>query len=56
MCIGWRFALQEAKITLVVLYQRYTFELSPGQVPLQLQQNLTLAPKGGLWATPVARR
>ena len=54
-CIGWRFAVQEAKIALVRLYQHYTFELAPGQVPLQLQQNLTLAPKGGLWVTPIVR-
>lgn len=49
MCIGWKFALQEAKIALVRLYQRYTFELTPGQIPLKVQQNLTLSPKGGVY-------
>jgi cytochrome P450 len=32
MCIGWRFALNEAKIALVRLHQRFSFELRPGQV------------------------
>lgn len=48
MCIGWRFALQEAKISLVRLYQHQTYRLLPGQVPLALQQNLTLSPKNGV--------
>lgn len=34
-CIGQRFALEEAKITLVKLYQKFTFELQPGQVSEQ---------------------
>ncbi|KAI8476255.1 MAG: cytochrome P450, CYP711 clan [Monoraphidium minutum] len=55
MCIGWRFALNEAKIALVRLHQRFTFDLQPGQVPLQLRQGLTLSPANGVWVTPVAR-
>jgi hypothetical protein len=37
LCIGWRFALQEARLVLIKLYQNFTFELAPGQVPLQVR-------------------
>jgi cytochrome P450 len=55
MCIGWKFALQEAKIALIRLYQNQTYELLPGQVPLPLQQNLTLAPKNGVRVRVIPR-
>lgn len=55
MCIGWRFALQEAKIALVRLYQHQTYKLLPGQEPLALQQNLTLSPKYGVKVHVVPR-
>ncbi|EFJ47190.1 hypothetical protein VOLCADRAFT_121020 [Volvox carteri f. nagariensis] len=55
MCIGWRFAMQEAKVALAMLYQRLRFELEPGQVPLETVSALTLAPKDGLWVRPVPR-
>ncbi len=36
ICPGSRFALTEAKMTLVRIYQKFTLELQPGQVgPLQ---------------------
>ena len=41
-------ALKEAKIALVRLYQHQTYQLLPGQDPLQLQLNLTLSPKHGV--------
>ncbi|KXZ54675.1 hypothetical protein GPECTOR_4g741 [Gonium pectorale] len=56
MCIGWKFAVQEAKIALACLYRRLRFELEPGQVPLPVVAALTLAPRDGLWVRPVARR
>jgi hypothetical protein len=31
------------------LYQQYTFELEPGQVPLKVRQNLTLGPADGVF-------
>jgi len=46
---------QEAKIALIRLHQRFTFELQPGQVPLALRQGLTLSPAKGVWVTPVVR-
>ncbi|KIZ06916.1 cytochrome P450 [Monoraphidium neglectum] len=55
MCIGWRFALNEAKIALVRLHQRFSFELRPGQVPLKLRQGITLSPADGVWVRPIAR-
>jgi hypothetical protein len=48
-------ALQEAKIALVRLYQDQTYRLQPGQVPLALQQNITLSPRNGVWVTVVPR-
>lgn len=47
--------LQEAKIALVRLYQDQTYQLQPGQVPLALQQNITLSPRNGVWVTVVPR-
>lgn len=47
--------LQEAKISLVRLYQHQTYELLPGQEPLALQQNLTLSPKHGVKVRVIPR-
>jgi hypothetical protein len=47
--------VQEAKIALVRLYQHQTYELLPGQVPLAVQQNLTLSPKNGVHVRVVPR-
>ncbi|GLC67191.1 hypothetical protein PLESTF_000527500 [Pleodorina starrii] len=55
MCIGWKFAVQEAKIALARLYQRLRFELEPGLSPMVAAAALTLAPKDGLWVRPVLR-
>jgi hypothetical protein len=41
-------ALQEVVTALVRLYQRYTFELQPGQVPLPVKQTFALIPAQGL--------
>ncbi|KAK9828027.1 hypothetical protein WJX81_001818 [Elliptochloris bilobata] len=54
-CIGMRFAKQEAHITLARLFQRFTFELSPGQVPLAIKSPFTLAPRDGVFVRPVLR-
>ncbi len=34
---------------------RFTFELSPGQVPLAVVSPFTLAPKEGIFVRPVPR-
>lgn len=46
---GMRFALEEAVITLVRFYQKFTFELSSGQVPLELGVGTTQGPKDGVF-------
>eukprot|EP00798_Chlamydomonas_sp_ICE-L_P029083 gene29083-32294_t len=47
-CIGWRFAVQEAKMALVRMYRQYTFELDPGQERLQVKYGMTQSPKNGV--------
>ena len=47
--------MQEAKIALIRLYQNQTYELMPGQVPLALQQNLTLSPRNGVKVRVIPR-
>ncbi len=42
-------------MALALLYQRLTFELEPGQVPLHVVAGITLAPRDGLWVRPVLR-
>jgi len=48
--------MQEAKITLVRLFQQYTFELKPGQEPLALRNTITLSPKNGVIVRPVPHK
>ena len=48
--------LQEAKITLVRLFQQYTFELKPGQEPLELRNTITLSPKKGVVVKPIPHK
>ncbi|PNH05177.1 hypothetical protein TSOC_008592 [Tetrabaena socialis] len=55
MCIGWKFAAQEAKVALALLYQRLRFELEAGQVPLLAATALTLGPRDGVWLLARAR-
>jgi carlactone C-19 oxidase len=59
MCVGSRFALQEARTAVALLHRRFAFELSeamhpPGQ-PLKLVSGLTLAPVGGVWVKVTPR-
>ena len=55
LCIGFRFAQEEALITLVRLFQRFTFDLEPGVAPLKMVHRLTLSPADGVRARVVAR-
>ncbi|GBF88848.1 cytochrome P450 [Raphidocelis subcapitata] len=55
LCIGYRFAKEEALIALVRLYQRFTFDLEPGVAPLRMVHRLTLSPADGVRARVVAR-
>jgi cytochrome P450 len=46
-----RFALLEATLAVVKLYQSFTFRLLPGQVPLKVRTVLTLGPADGVQVT-----
>mmetsp|Transcript_1357 Transcript_1357/g.4048 ORF Transcript_1357/g.4048 Transcript_1357/m.4048 type:complete len:577 (-) Transcript_1357:297-2027(-) len=50
-CVGLKLAYAEAKITLIRLYQYYTFRLTPGQVPLATKTTITYQPKNGVHVT-----
>lgn len=41
--------MEEATLALVRFYQKFTFELSPGQVPLELGTGTTQGPKDGVF-------
>ncbi|KAG6552999.1 hypothetical protein Mapa_005336 [Marchantia paleacea] len=48
-CLGKRFAAQEVKLTVVRLYQNFTFTLSPlTKVPLETQFGIAVRPKHGV--------
>lgn len=57
--MGYRFALEEAVITLAQLYRRFTFKLDaekhPEGEPLVLSSGITLSVKGGCWVAPMPR-
>ncbi|CAL8464544.1 g4079 [Coccomyxa elongata] len=56
VCIGQRLALMEAKIALAHVFRRFTFKLSPGQIPLSTECTLLLKPKHGVFVTPILRK
>jgi hypothetical protein len=58
MCVGYRFALQETRLTLAQLYRSYTFELEPGQVPLRVKTGITMSPEEGVFVRvrPIGER
>jgi len=47
-CVGVKLAYAEAVIALVRLYQRFTFNLAPGQVPLKTEAYISHRPKAGV--------
>jgi len=52
MCIGFKFALEELKLTLVSIFQRFTFRItSQTRVPLRLTPRVTMAPTDGIHVT-----
>lgn len=48
-------ATQEAKVTLIRLFSRLSFDLEPGQVPLPITYGITMTPRHGIWVRPRAR-
>jgi len=49
ICIGMKFALEEIKLTLLSILQRYELDLSPGQQPLKLGKGTTMGPADGIF-------
>lgn len=49
ICIGYKFSMQEAKMALILLYQKFTFEHSPAmEKPLALHFGIIRRPKYGV--------
>jgi hypothetical protein len=57
LCIGYKFALNEAKTVLVSLWQRYDFELDTARTPDPplLRPGITLGYREGLWCKVLPR-
>jgi hypothetical protein len=57
LCIGYKFALNEAKTVLVSLWQRYDFELDTARTPEPplLRPGVTLGYREGLWCKVLHR-
>jgi cytochrome P450 len=57
LCIGYKFALNEAKTVLVSLWQRYDFALDPQRTadPPLLRPGITLGYRDGLWCKVLPR-
>jgi cytochrome P450 len=60
MCIGHRFAMEEAKLALIRVYRRLTFKLVEEKLPpggeLAIQVGIVLKPKNGMWVVPHIRQ
>ncbi|GCB78904.1 hypothetical protein scyTo_0015901 [Scyliorhinus torazame] len=55
-CIGMRLALLQAKIALVRILSKYSFQTCPEtQVPMQIKSSGTLGPKEGVFLKIVPR-
>ncbi|GAQ88956.1 cytochrome p450 [Klebsormidium nitens] len=57
MCIGHRFAMEEAKLALIRLYKRLTFTVINEKIlrpdgKLDLQVGIVLKPRNGMWVVP----
>jgi cytochrome P450 len=60
MCIGQRFAMEEAKLALIRIYQRLTFTVIKEKVLLpngevDVQVGNALKPRNGMWVVPKVR-
>jgi len=57
MCLGYRFALEEAKVALIRVYKRFTFRLQSCTLKngdLDLGMGVTLGPRFPIWGRFVA--
>ena len=61
MCVGNKFALEEARIALIVMYRNFEFKLDETRMPtahkdLEIEAGIVLKPKGGVWVKVRARK
>ena len=47
--------VMQAKLTLIRLFQRFTFELQPGQETLPLRETITLSAANGVFVKAIPR-
>lgn len=52
---AFQHVVQEAKITLIRMYQSFTFELEPGQLPLKIHTTITIRPQNGVHVRAIPR-
>eukprot|EP00697_Spironema_sp_BW2_P005365 gnl/Spiro4/17480_TR9299_c0_g1_i1.p1 gnl/Spiro4/17480_TR9299_c0_g1~~gnl/Spiro4/17480_TR9299_c0_g1_i1.p1 ORF type:complete len:563 (-),score=98.28 gnl/Spiro4/17480_TR9299_c0_g1_i1:99-1733(-) len=56
MCIGFRFALEEAKMAVIRVFSKYRFSLSPATtLPLHLNNGITMSTREPIYVLPTAR-
>ena len=61
MCIGYKFAMQEAVMLLVELYSNFTFTLDEKRSKcekgdIETEAGVVLKPRYGVWVTAEARK
>ncbi|GAQ88955.1 Cytochrome P450 [Klebsormidium nitens] len=61
MCLGHRFAMEEAKLALIRLYKTLTFSVVNEKIlrpdgKLDLQVGIVLKPRNGMWVVPQVQR
>ena len=60
MCIGYKFAMEEAQFALISLYRNFRFELDKTKMPplgkeLEIEAGIVLKPKHGIWVKVESR-
>ena len=61
MCVGNKFALEEARIVLIAMFRNFEFSLDETRMPtakrdLEIEAGIVLKPKKGVWLKVKARK
>lgn len=61
MCVGNKFALEEARIVLIAMFRNFEFSLDETRMPtahreLEIEAGIVLKPKKGVWLKVRARK